>query len=121
MKGFWRTVESVISVILLMSFLLTLGGFHSISREVDLSSVGYEILEELDGRDDLRVHVASKDYGTLNSKIEIPGHNHSIRICDYSGSCVGQYPDAENIIVSTYIVSGYDKYEPFEVRLYIWK
>lgn len=121
MKGFWRTMESVFAVILLMGFLLTIGSpYFTGPADIDLSSVGYEKLKDLDSRDELRVYVASKDYGTLNSKIEIPGYNHSIGICDYGGDCVGEYPDSENVIVSTYVISGYGKYEPYEVRLYIW-
>lgn len=120
-KGFWRTVESIFAVILLMGFLLTLGSpFFITPAETDLGSVGYEKLKDLDSRDELRVYVAGGDYGTLKSKIEIPGYSHSIDICDYEGDCVGEYPDSENVIVSTYVISGYDQYEPYEVRLYIW-
>jgi hypothetical protein len=120
MKGFWRTVESVFAVILLVSFLLTVGGTYFTKEETDLSSIGYEMLKELDGRGELRPYVVSGDYGTLNSKIEIPGYGHSIKICDYEGSCAGEYPDSNNIIVSTYLISGHENYEPFEVRLHIW-
>lgn len=121
MKGFWRTVESVFAVILLMGFLLTVGSPYFVTpADTDLSSIGYELLKELDNRDELRVYVASEDNETLNSKIEIPGYNHSIGICDYGGNCVGGYPDSENVIVSTYVISGYDGYDPSEVRLYIW-
>ncbi len=121
MKGFWRTVESVFAAIILVSFLLIVGNVYLITGETDPSSIGYEILKELDNRDELRSYVVSGDYETLNSKIEIPGHSHSIKICDYGGNCVGEYPDSNNIAVSTYVISGDDEYEPFEVRLYIYR
>ncbi|MEE9323207.1 MAG: hypothetical protein V3U72_01555 [Candidatus Aenigmarchaeota archaeon] len=121
MKGFWRTLESAFAVIMLLSFLLTLGGgIQSVTIETELGSVGYEILKELDNRNELRNYTVNRDYETLNSKIEIPGYNHSIMICDYSGSCTGEYYDSDNIILSVYVISGYDEYEPFEVKLYMW-
>ncbi len=120
MKGFWRTVESVLAVILLMGFLLSIGSpYFTAPADTDLSSVGYEKLKDLDSRDELRSYVAGGDYATLNSKIDIPGYNHSVGICDYGGVCIGEYPDSENVMVSSYVISGHDKYEPYEVWLYI--
>jgi len=122
MKGFWRTVESVFAVIILMSFLLTLGGVHfTAMTETDMSIVGYEALRELDNMDDLRQHAASGDNETIISKIDIPGYSHTVMICGHSGSCVGTYPDARDVIASNYIISGNEGYEPYEIRLYLWR
>lgn len=121
MRGFWRTVESVFSVMILMAFVLMLSGVYvDPPQETDLSPVGYEKLRELDIRGDLRGYVSSGDHASISSMISIPGYNHSVDICDQYGSCTGYYPDSDNIMVSTYIVSGDSSYQPREVRLYIW-
>lgn len=120
MKGFWRTMESVFAVIILMSFMLSLAGIYIGTDEPDMSSAGYGMLKELDSRGDLRSYVVSGDYSGLEAKISIPGHKHTVKICDYDGNCVGEYPDSQNIVLSTYIISGDSSYEPYEVRLYIW-
>ena len=122
MKGFWRTVESVLAVILLMSFLLVIGTSHfNPADEEGLGSLGYEILRDLDSRNELRSYAANGDYASIDSKVNIPGFNHSVSICGYGGDCAGESPEAQNVIVSTYIISGHDTYEPMEVRLYIWR
>jgi hypothetical protein len=121
MKGFWRTVESVFAVVLLMMFLLTIGGVTFAAEETDLSPLGYEMLRELDLEGGLREKVVSKDYEAIESEIQIPGYNRSVSICGYGGECGGEYPDSQNVMVSTYLVSGYREYQPFEVRLYIWR
>jgi hypothetical protein len=122
MKGFWRLVESVIAVVILMFFVLSLSiQYMRFPEESEVRSKGYEVLRDLDRSGKLRPYVISKDFETLNSNIEIPNYNHSIRICDSGGSCVGNYPDVSNVWVSTYIISGKNTYEPREVRLYLWR
>ena len=120
MKGVWRTVESVFAVVILVSFLLSAGSVYFKGDETDIGRTGYEMLKELDARGELRAHAAGNDHEAINSKIEIPGYNHSVSICDYGGKCTGEYPDSSNIVVSTYLISGYGEYGPEEVRLYIW-
>ncbi|MCK5020458.1 MAG: hypothetical protein KAS32_25705 [Candidatus Peribacteraceae bacterium] len=122
MKGFWRTVESVFAIIMLMSFLLLVGSTYFIATaETDLSFVGYEALKELDTRGELRQYAVTGDGDSINSKISMRGFNHSISICRYGGTCTGQYPDAEDVIVSNYIISGHNSYDPLVVRLYAWR
>lgn len=121
MKGFWRTVESAIAVIIMLTFLLTVGGVYIVSDDTDISPIGYEKLRDLDGMGELRPYAVSWDYESINSRISIPGHNHSISICDQGGVCNGTYPDSGSVAVSTYIISGDYSYEPRELRLYIWK
>ncbi len=121
MRGFWRTLESVLAVILLMGFLLAAGSvYFSKTEDVNLGSLGYEILKELDNRGELRAYAVSGDYESLNGKIKLPGYNHSVMICCQGETCRGQYPDSENVAASVYIISGCDGYKPCEVRLFIW-
>ena len=122
MKGFWRTIESVIAVIMIMSFLLLVGrSYFSSTAETNLSFVGYETLKELDIRGELRPYAIAGNSDAINSKISMRGFAHSISICRYGGTCIGQYPEAEDVIVSNYIISGYESYDPLVVRLYTWR
>jgi len=120
-KGFWRTFESVLAVIILVFFVLALGVRYSfLPPQMDLSAVGYEILKDLDNRGELRPYVMNNQTGVLESKISIPGRNHAIQICDFGDACYGTSPAGENVWVSTYIIAGENFYSPREVRLLIW-
>jgi len=120
-KGFWRMMESVLAVMLIMGFLISAGSvYYAGPVETDASSDGYKMLKNLDAANELRPYAASGDYAAINSRIEMARYNHSVQICDYSGACAGDYPDAQNVAVSTYVIAGYGQYEPMEVKLYIW-
>lgn len=120
-KGFWRTFESVLAVIILILFLLAIGAKYKFPLpELDLSKTGYEMLKDLDSKGELRSYVVNNQYDVLNSKINIENYNHSIQICNMANECYGEEPDARNVWVSTYIISGENTYDPREVRLFIW-
>ncbi len=121
MKGFWRMVESIAAVSILMVFMLSLS-IQYIREPVEpvIKVRGYEILENMDNRGELREYTVSRNASGLSPEIEIGGYNHSVEICDSSGSCNGTYPDAENVWLSIYLVSGSEGYDPSEVKLYIW-
>lgn len=121
-KGFLRTMESVTAIVIIMSFLLFLGSsYYSASTEIDASAAGYDALRELDSRGELRPYALSGDGDSIRSGIEIRGYNHSVGLCDQSGNCTGEYPDAEDIAVSGYIIAGDGQYSPMEVRIYMWR
>ncbi len=119
-KGFWRTLESVLAVVILVFFLMALGSKYTFPMpDVDLPRKGYEILRDLDNRGELRSDVVNNQSDVLNSKISINGYNHSVQICDLSG-CSGDEPNAVNVWISTYLISGDNTYDPHEVKLFIW-
>ena len=126
MKGFWRTVESVFAVILIMGFLVTAGSvYFSSTAGNGPAPGGYEKLKELDDRNDLRPLAAARDFEAVNSMIDVPGYSHSIMICDFGGGCWGNSTESQtgsmNVMVSSYIISGHGSYEPLEIRLYMWR
>ncbi len=119
-KGFWRTFESVLAVIILLFFVVTLGVRYSFPPpEVGLSERGYEILRSLDNRGELRPYVVGNQTEVLESKIRIQGYNHTIQICNWAG-CSGDRPPTQNVWVSTYIISGENVYDPYEIKLFMW-
>jgi hypothetical protein len=126
MKGYWRTMESVLAAMIIMTFLVTAGNvYFTATGGHEPSPDGYEKLKELDDRSVLRPLAAAKDYAAINSSIDVPGYSHSVRICDFSGSCWGNYTEfqaqSRNVLVSTYIISGHGSYGPLEIRLYVWR
>jgi hypothetical protein len=119
-KGFWRTFESVLAVIILVFFMIALGVKYTVpGEEQDLSRTGYEILRSLDGKGELRSYVVNNQTGELESKISIPGYDHVVQICNPEG-CYGNEAGDSNVWVSTYIISGENAYDPYEIKLLIW-
>lgn len=122
MKGVWRMVESVIAVIIVMSFLMAAGSvqFARTGAE-DVTPVGYEKLRDLDVRGELRPLASAGDYGAINSMLEMPGYSHFVQICNPGGECSGNYTEYKNVVVSMYIIAGHGSYDPLEIRLYMWR
>lgn len=121
MRGFWYVIEAVLAGIIIFGFLAMLGRTYiTLPDPTDLSITGYETLKSLDDQGLLRSYVVDKNYTGLNSIIKIGRYSHSIKICGYSGTCVGPDPNATNIWVAVYIIGGNESYSPHEVRLLIW-
>lgn len=120
MRGYVFMLESVFAGIILVGFMLYLGGTHSASHAVPERDFTH-VLPELDQKGLLRGYVYSGDIQGLESEIYIPGYSHSVQLCDPSGSCAGDGPAGDNIWASSCLLSGEDSYEPMEVKLYVWE
>jgi hypothetical protein len=120
MRGYVFMLESVFASIILVGFLLYLAQGYTQARADPQHDFG-RVLPELDSRDLLMGHVYTGDVQGLEGEISLHGFNHSIQICDPSGGCLGQRPEAENIRVYTHFLAGEDSYQPREVRLYAWE
>jgi len=121
MRGFWHTIETVLITTIVITFLMTVGAkYASVIQPENLAEKGYIILENLDNRGELRNYTVALDYNGLNSQIPIYVYNHSIQICDYTGTCTGTRPNAINIWTANYIISGENVYQPFTIKLYIF-
>ncbi len=124
MRGFWKTMESVFAVMLIMGFLVTAGGVYTSGGDDAPAPAGRAILKALDDAGELRPLADAKNYSAINSMVNAPGFGHSVRICDFSGSCWGNYTAANatgNVAASSYMIAGYGSYEPLEIRLYMWR
>jgi len=117
MKGFGKTIESVFAVIILISFLLSIRTFYVFKKE----QAGYNFylkLEEADRLKELRKYVYEKDIKGIKNLLDIKGINYTIMICNQT-HCYGNIPSASNIFTYSYFISGYERYEPYEVKLII--
>jgi hypothetical protein len=119
MRGYVFMLEAVFAVMILVGFMLYLGHTRALSGpspDQDFSRV----LPQLESSGLLRGYVYSGDLQSLEDAIDTPGRSHSIQVCIPSGICTGQTPLAQEVYISTYLLSGEDSYQPREVKLYVW-
>ncbi|UCD07908.1 MAG: hypothetical protein JSW41_03005 [Candidatus Aenigmatarchaeota archaeon] len=122
MRGFWYMIEAILAGIIMISFLLVLAvGYGKVPGEY-VSLKGYEILHDLDQQGVLRSYVIDGNYSGLGSQIKLFEYNHSVQICDQAGNCSGSMPDAANVWIGNYyIIAGEDQYQPYLIKLYMWR
>jgi hypothetical protein len=122
MKGQWKTIEAVMSgvVILLFVAVLTSTGAappHSATAQ------GYRALGSVYDKDAVRACAAAMDTDCLNAEVAATGYlfgyNHSVTICNAT-ECVGSAPDKENVWASSLLMAGDESYAPVEVILYVF-
>ena len=119
-KGFIYTLEAVIAGIIVIS-LLAVFSYEPRIQDEGLYLKAYELLEGLDNQGLLRNYTVNEDYTGLDSEVRFFSANHSVQICDRSGSCVGSVPAGINVFSGTYIIAGDDSYDPQYVKLYLWR
>lgn len=120
MKGFARTLEAVISVILIYTFLVILTAPESTeAAPEDLTGMAYELLGSLDSTS-LRAYASEDNFTAINDSIEFDAKNHTINVCNPDGDCTGPEPDADEIWSAFKLVAGNGEYEPKLVKLYLY-
>jgi hypothetical protein len=120
MRGFVFMLEAVLAGIILVGFMLFLAHTVSSSMSSEERSFG-SVLPELDQRGELSGPAYSGNYQTIEDLVSIYGYSDSVVICDSSGNCVGDVPQADKVWVSGYFLAGETVLDPREVRLYVWQ
>jgi hypothetical protein len=120
MRGFWYMLEAVIAGVIIFGFLAVISQTYINPSQEDFTLQAYQSLKSLDEQGILRPYAAAGDWGGLNSQVKIYSRNHTIEICQASGSCTGQKPEGVNVWVGNYIISGNQNYQPMQVKLYLW-
>ena len=121
MRGIWHMIESIIAVIIIVSFITIIGSVYIIDPyPKDMSEKAFEMLHGIDSQGFLRNYTESLNVSGMATLIPMYSYNQTFQICDYAGACTGSAPSAQNVWMSTYIVAGLSTYQPREVRLYIW-
>ena len=122
MRGFWYIIESVLAGIVIFGFLAVLGRIYVVPvQTAELGMIGYESLKSLDDQNLLRDYVVNGNYSGLDSLISLVNYSHSIKICNQSGSCSGPDTGAANVWTAVYLIAGNQTYDPYEVRVFLWK
>ena len=123
MKGQWKTIEAVMAGMIVMMFVATLYLTHATAAEPPTDRA-YQALQELYENGNLRSYASSYDAASIDADISaggyLFGYNHTVSLCNAS-ACTVQPPDAANVWVSRFLLSGQDQYEPMEVVLYVFR
>ena len=113
-------LEAVIAGIIIIGFLAVISQTYLSPSQEDFTLTAYQSLRSLDEQGILRSYAATGDWGGINSEVKIYSKNHTVEICDSSGSCAGNKPQGINVWVGSYIISGSQSYQPVQVKLYLW-
>jgi hypothetical protein len=119
MRGFVFMLEAAFASLLLVGFMISMGGM----RFAETPEVGPDlgnVLDELAAQGTLNDLAYSGNVSGIESMISLPGYSHSVRLCRPSG-CTGSAPGAGEVWVSSYLLAGGDSPDPMEVKLYAWK
>ena len=122
MKGQWKTVEAILGGVIILMFVAAIGATN-VQVTPHAPVEGYRTLGALYEKPGLRELAAAQDCAAIESLVSgtgyLIGYEHSVQVCDTSGSCCGQAPDKENVFVSSLLLAGDEAYDPVEVILYI--
>jgi hypothetical protein len=113
-------LEAVIAGVIIFGFLAAIGQIYMSPGQGDFNIQAYQSLKSLDEQGILRAYAVSGDWGGLNNQVRIYSRNHTVEICQASGSCAGQRPEGANVWVGNYLISGDQSYQPLLVKLYLW-
>jgi hypothetical protein len=115
-------IEALMAGIILISFLIMIkSAYFTTTPQEEASLTAYSVLKTMDDSNGLlRSYAVAGDYEGLNSKVELYLYQHSIEICTQT-ECSGQRPQAENVWVGSYMISGDTSMAPRTVNLYLWR
>jgi len=126
LKGIMHTVEAVIAIVMILSFLLLLRSklqpVEDTGRE---QAIAAQALKALDEQNNLRSYAIDENHLGLNTQAHAvvpPEFNHTTRLC-YSGDrCVGDTLPNRNIFTASFVIAGNQTYfKPVQVLLHVWR
>lgn len=116
-----KTLEAALAVVLILSSIAFLAPNNS-SRQADISEKSYECLSNLDASGKLRYYATNGMEEELKDNIRscIPyNYKYDIKACQ-TVSCGAEIPEGISVYTANYIISGYDTYNPFLIRIWLW-
>ena len=125
MKGQIKTLEAVISVIILISAVFILASFSPKLPEVESLDIKLKILKglkNLDENNELRKYVYLNDSSTLEQKIlqYIPKNfEYKVLICNKL--CSYEVNAKKVYTISYFLASDLKNFETMEVLVYVWQ
>lgn len=120
MKGFIKTLEAVLGVILITVSLFTLFTPQRIDEQ--FSDVGYNCLKDLDNRNLLRYYAVNNMNTELNNSLRncLPSlMEFTLKICKTS-DCNTNVPENRTVFLSSYMIAGYESIDPTLINLWLW-
>ena len=120
-KGFEKTLEAAIAIVLILVSIIFLFTNKEIT-EPQLSATGYECLKNLDNQGMLRYYAANGLEDRLNADLKTcipPLLNYTTKICATS-TCNTVLPINKTVFLSTYLIAGDNSFNPRLVDLWVW-
>ena len=120
MKGFIKTLEAVLGVILIVIPLFTLYTPQRIEEQ--LSDIGYNCLKDLDNKNLLKYYAINNMNTELNNSLRdcLPYLiEFNFKICKTS-VCSINVPENKTVFLSSYIIAGYETVDPTLINLWLW-
>jgi len=120
MKGFIKTLEAVLGVILIIIPLFTLYTPQRIEEQ--FSDIGYNCLKDLDNRNLLRYYAVNNMNTELNNNLRdcLPYLiEFNFKICTTS-VCSVNVPENKTVFLSSYVIAGHESIEPTLINLWLW-
>jgi len=120
-KGYVKTLESVIAIVLILISIVFL--FPEKTRtEPQISDTGYNCLKYLDFKGVLRYYAVNDLESNLISDLRSclpPILDYKAKICTTS-ICNTQLPEYTTVFLSSYLIAGEDSVEPTLINLWVW-
>ncbi len=120
-KGFEKTLEAAIAIVLILVSMVFIFAGEEI-REPQISATGYECLKNLEDQGLLRYYAVNNLEDSLNTSLKTcipPLLNYTAKICATS-QCSAVLPVNRTIFLSSYLIAGYDSFNPKLVNLWVW-
>ncbi len=120
-KGFIKTLEASISIVLILISTVFLFP-ERVESEPQVSHVVYDCLKSIDDKGSLRNYAVNNLEASLVSDLAgcvPPLYDYAIKICT-STSCNSQLPADKEVFLTSYIVAGEDSFRPTLINLWVW-
>ena len=120
-KGYIQTLEQVLGSVLVLTILITLFNPSSSTTNLQLSSLGFNCMKELDNKGLLRYYAVNNLTTDLNNSLQpcLSAFNYDFNICS-STTCSSALPANKDIYLSSYFIAGENSFQPRLINLWIW-
>jgi uncharacterized membrane protein len=121
MKGFVKTLEAGLAVVLIL-ILIVFFFTERLKNESDISRVGYDCLKYLDYKGVLRYYAINDLESNLISDLRncIPQIlNYTAKICTTT-VCNTELPEDKTIFLSSYLIAGEDSINRTLINIWVW-
>ncbi|OGI11726.1 hypothetical protein A3K64_00335 [Candidatus Micrarchaeota archaeon RBG_16_36_9] len=121
MKGFIKTVEAGIAIVLMLVSIVFLF-VQNKPYEPQIADLGYNCLKNMDDDGTLRYYAENNLESNIISDLRYcipPLFDYKVKVCTTS-HCISELQTDKTIFLSSYIIAGSDSFNPRLVNLWIW-
>lgn len=122
MKGFIKTLEASMAVLLILATVIILYDAPIAYPEKEFTEIGEYCLDKIYDEGNLRNYAAKGLESSIEDEFDecMPGINHKVKICSSADCSVSGLPDSTVVLVSRIISGDYYEIEPKLVNVWMW-